>query len=70
MRDINFLPSETKVVFFKLRLMFNPVSILYYFGLECDIQIEKDASSDVISGILSQVCPDCHFFESNTESTK
>ena len=53
MRRPNFLTPNAKKAFNHLRLAFIKASILQHFNSECHIQIETDALSYAISGILS-----------------
>ena len=54
-REPNFLTSDTKKTSNHLWLAFIKALILRYFDLESHIQIETNASSYAIGGVLSQL---------------
>ena len=54
-KNSSFLTSEAKLAFIRLWQAFTRALILHYFDPECYIQIETDASSYAIGGILSQL---------------
>ena len=50
-----FLTPNAKTAFNCLRLSFTKAPILQYFDLKCYIQIENDALSFAIDGVLNQL---------------
>ena len=57
-RATGCLISDARQAFSQLRQAFTKTVILRDFDLECHIQIETDASSYAISGVLSQLILD------------
>ena len=55
---LDFLTSETKLAFTKLRQVFVKAPIFYHFNQECHIQIGTDASGYAIGGVFSQLTLD------------
>lgn len=51
---IDFLFSNTKIVFIKLKSVFIITPIFYYFDLQYNIQIQTNATNHTISKIISQ----------------
>lgn len=56
--EMGFFTSKAKLVFTKLRQVFNTASILHYFDLKCHIWIEINVPGSCISGILGQLTLD------------
>ena len=54
----NFLTSEAKLAFSRLRQAFTEAPILHHFDPKRYIRIETDASGYAIGGIVSQLTPD------------
>ena len=52
-----FLTSKAKKIFNRLRQAFTKASIFRHFDPECHIQIETNASSYAIKGVLTQLTP-------------
>ena len=49
----DFLTSEARLAFTKLRQAFIKAMILYHFDSECHIRVETDASSYIIDRVFN-----------------